>query len=143
MRGWPRRWAWRGLDPNNFAHRAQVADEWSLVHPRPRATLKDVADHVDHVRAVAGAGHVGIGGDYDGTNQLPDGLQDVSRYPALIDELLSRGWSEADIAALTRGNVLRVLREAEAASRAISARRGPSRARIGGQEPSPPLDPPA
>jgi membrane dipeptidase len=123
----------RGLDHNNFAHREQLADEWAKVHPRPRATLKDVADHVDHVRAVAGAGHVGIGGDYDGTDQLPEGLQDVSCYPALIDELLSRGWSEADIAGLTRGNVLRVLRGAEAASRAISASRGPSRARIGDQ----------
>jgi membrane dipeptidase len=121
----------RGLDSNNFAHREQVADEWAKVHPRPRATLKDVADHVDHVRAIAGARHVGIGGDYDGTDQLPDGLQDVSSYPALIDELLARGWTEADIAGLTRGNVLRVLREAEAASRAISASRGPSRARIG------------
>ncbi len=123
----------RGLDHRNFAHRAQLVDEWAQIRPQPRATLTDVADHVEHVRAVAGAGHVGIGGDYDGTDQMPEGLQDVSCYPALIDELLSRGWSEPEIAGLTRGNVLRVLREAEAASRVISARRGPSRARLGEQ----------
>ena len=123
----------RGLDHRNFAHREQLAGEWAQAHPRPNATLADVADHVDHVRAVAGAAHVGLGGDYDGTDQLPEGLEDVSCYPALIGELLSRGWSEPEIAGLTRGNVLRVLREAEAASRAISARRGPSRARLGEQ----------
>jgi membrane dipeptidase len=121
----------RGLDRNNYHHRVQLADEWAGLHSRPRATLKDVADHVDHVRAVAGVGHVGIGGDYDGTDQLPDGLEDVSCYPALIDELLSRGWSEADLAWLTSGNILRVMRDAEAASGEISARRGPSRARMG------------
>src|ERR1035437_4043501 len=123
----------RGLDPNNFADRLQLTDEWAALHPRPRAALADVADHIDHVRAVAGAEHVGIGGDYDGTDQLPDGLGDVSCYPALIGELLSRGWTEADCAKLTSRNLLRVLRDAEAASREISARRGPSRARIADQ----------
>jgi membrane dipeptidase len=121
----------RGLDHRNFAHREQLVGEWAQAHPQPNATLQDVADHVDHVRAVAGAAHVGLGGDYDGTDQLPDGLQDVSCYPALIGELLSRGWSETEIAGLTRGNILRVLREAEATSRSLSARRRPSRARIG------------
>jgi membrane dipeptidase len=123
----------RGLDHNNFAHREQLVGEWAERQPRPTATLSQVADHVDHVRAVAGVDHIGIGGDYDGTDQLPAGLEDVSCYPALIDELLSRGWSEADCAGLTGGNIVRVLREAEAASRAISARRGPSMARIGDQ----------
>lgn len=123
----------RGLDRTNYAHREQVIGGWAAVHPPPRATLQQVADHVDHVRAVAGAGHVGIGGDYDGVDQLPDGLDDVSCYPALIAELLSRGWSEADCAALTCGNILRVLREVETASGVISASRGPSRARIGEQ----------
>ena len=123
----------RGLDHRNFAHREQLAGEWAERHPRPTATLKQVADHIEHVRAVAGADHIGIGGDYDGTDQLPAGLEDVSCYPALINELLSRGWSEAHCAGLTGGNILRVLRDAEAASRAISASRGPSRARIGDQ----------
>jgi len=82
------------------------------------------------VREVAGVDHVGIGGDFDGTEDLPDGLADVSCYPALVAELLERGWSEQDCARLAGGNVLRVMREAESAATAISARRGPSLARI-------------
>ena len=125
----------RGLDPMNFGDRARLGEEWSGRHPRPAASVPEVADHVEHVRAVAGLAHVGIGGDFDGTDQLPVGLQDVSCYPALIAELLDRGWSEADCAALTSGNILRVLQEAEAAAGEISARRGPSRARIGDEQP--------
>ncbi len=89
-----------------------------------------MADHIDHVREVAGIDHVGIGGDYDGTDQLPDGLQDVSCYPALIAELLDRGWSDADCGQLASGNILRVMHEAETAATAISAARPPSLARI-------------
>jgi membrane dipeptidase len=120
----------RGLDPGDFPSRKELADERAGSHPRPVATLAQVADHVEHVREVAGIHHVGLGGDFDGTDQLPEGLRDVSCYPALVAELLGRGWSEADCGQLTCGNVLRVLREAEAASRAISQRRGPSLARI-------------
>ena len=79
---------------------------------------------------MAGVDHVGLGSDYDGVDWLPEGLEDVSRYPALIAELLDRGWSEADCGKLASGNVLRTLRDAEAAARAISARRAPSRSRI-------------
>ena len=82
-------------------------------NPEPTATLADVADHVEHVRAVAGIDHVGLGGDFDGTSRLPAGLSDVSSYPALFAELLDRGWSEADCAKLASGNILRVLRAAE------------------------------
>jgi membrane dipeptidase len=120
----------QGLDPRDFASRRQVRAEWLTGHPRPTATLTDVADHVDHVRQVAGADHVGIGGDYDGTDQVPAGLDDVSCYPALFSELLARGWSEADCGKLASGNILRVMRDAEATARAISARRGPSVARL-------------
>jgi membrane dipeptidase len=120
----------RGLDYRDIASRQQIRDEWMARHPRPLAALTDVADHVDHVRAVAGVDHVGLGGDYDGVDQLPEGLQDVSCYPALIAELTGRGWSEGDLARLTGGNILRVLRDAETAAVAISARRGPSAARI-------------
>ncbi len=120
----------RGLDPADRASRVRARAERSVTHPAPRATVAQVADHVDHVRAVAGVDHVGIGGDFDGTDELPDGLPNVSCYPALIEELLSRGWSEADCARLARQNVLRVMREAEAAAHAISARRGPCVARI-------------
>ena len=119
----------RGLDPWEPGSRA-ARQEYARRNPPPRATLAQVADHVEHVREVAGAEHVGLGGDFDGTEDLPDGLADVSCYPALIAELLERGWSEQDCARLAGGNVLRVLREAEAAAAAISARRGPSTLRI-------------
>jgi len=119
----------RGLDPWEEASRAARA-EYARSNPAPRATLAQVADHIEHVREVAGIDHVGLGGDFDGTEDLPDGLADVSCYPALIAELLERGWSEQDCARLAGGNVLRVMREAESAARAISARRGPSLARI-------------
>jgi membrane dipeptidase len=119
----------RGLDPWDQASRA-AREEYARRNPAPRATLAQVADHIEHVREVAGVDHVGIGGDFDGTEDLPDGLADVSCYPALIAELLERGWSEQDCARLAGGNVLRVMREAESAARAISARRGPSLARI-------------
>jgi membrane dipeptidase len=119
----------RGLDPWDQASRA-AREEYARRSPAPRATLAQVADHIEHVREVAGVDHVGIGGDFDGTEDLPDGLADVSCYPALIAELLERGWSEQDCARLAGGNVLRVMREAESAAGAISARRGPSLARI-------------
>ena len=81
---------------------------------RPAATVADVADHIEHVRDVAGIDHVGIGADYDGISSTPAGLEDVASYPVLIAELLRRGWSEADLAKLTNGNAFRVLRAAEA-----------------------------
>jgi membrane dipeptidase len=129
-RGLAQEMARRGLDYRDPARRQEVRDDWAARQPRPGATLADVADHVDHVRAVAGVDHVGLGGDYDGVDRLPAGLEDVSCYPALIAELAGRGWSEVDLARLTGGNILRVLRDAEGAAAAISVRRGPSAARI-------------
>jgi membrane dipeptidase len=82
------------------------------------------------VREVAGIDHIGVGGDYDGVDRLPDGLQDVSCYPALIAALLERGWSEEDCGKLANGNLVRVLHDAETAAGQIQARRGPSAARI-------------
>ncbi len=120
----------RGLDHKDISSRKQLLAAWAAGHPRPAAALSQVADHIDHVREVAGVGHVGLGGDYDGTDQLPEGLQDVSCYPALIAELQRRGWTEADCGQLASGNILRVMREAAAAAESISARRGPSQARI-------------
>ena len=121
----------RGLDPKDAGMRAAAAAEYVTDHPRPRATLAQVADHVEHVRRVAGMDHVGIGGDYDGADDVPDGLEDVACYPALIAELLDRGWRQDDCVRLIGGNVVRVLREAEAMSRSLSARRGPSTGSIG------------
>jgi membrane dipeptidase len=120
----------QGLDPRDPSSRRQAGPQWLAAHPRPAATLADVADHADHVREVAGIEHIGLGGDYDGVDQLPEGLADVSRYPALIAELRDRGWSDADCGALASGNILRVLRDAEAAAAEISATRPPSAARI-------------
>ncbi|MFI8261636.1 MULTISPECIES: dipeptidase [unclassified Streptomyces] len=96
--------------------------------PRPVATAATVADHLDHMREVAGVDHIGIGGDYDGTAFTPAGLDDVAGYPNLIAELLARGWSRADLAKLTWSNAVRALRDAEAVARELSASRGPSNA---------------
>jgi membrane dipeptidase len=110
--------------------RAAAVAAWRAENPMPVVTVADVADHVDHVRDVAGIDHVGIGGDFDGVHDLPAGLDDVSCYPALLAELADRGWGDADLVALAGGNVLRVLRDAEAVSRDLRARRGPSLATL-------------
>ena len=86
---------------------------WLAEHPRPEVTLAQVADHVEHAREVAGIDHIGLGGDYDGVDVQPAQLADVSGYPRLLGELAGRGWSRADLEALTGRNILRVLRAAE------------------------------
>jgi membrane dipeptidase len=82
----------------------------------PRPTIAEVADHVEHIARVAGHDHVGIGGDFDGSVIWPIGLEDVSGYPRLFAELVRRGWSDGHLAQLAGGNVLRVMRAAEAVS---------------------------
>jgi membrane dipeptidase len=84
----------------------------------PLPSVADVADHVDHVREVAGLDHVGLGGDYDGTDVLPQGLQDVSGYPRLFDELRRRGYAEDDLHRIGSGNVLRAMRDMESVASA-------------------------
>ncbi len=106
----------RGLDPRSFDQLQSIEPGWEAAHPRPQATLSQVADHIDHVRRVAGVEHVGLGGDFDGTTDVTVGLEDVSTYPALFAELLARGWTEPDCAALAGGNLLRALRAAESAA---------------------------
>jgi membrane dipeptidase len=108
----------RGLDPRDFGQLFSIRSEWQAVYPQPTATLAQVADHVEHVAEVAGVGHVGLGGDFDGTLDVTAGLEDVSTYPALFAELLDRGWTEPDCAALAGGNLLRALRAAESFARA-------------------------
>ena len=107
----------RGEDPRDWSLHMAAAARHARTDPAPLATIAQVADHIEHVREVAGVEHIGIGGDFDGCDMMPVGLQDVTGYPALIAELIGRGWSEADLAALTRGNIIRVLREAEATAR--------------------------
>ena len=87
---------------------------WEQAHPAPLATVSEVADHVDHIAKVAGYDHVGIGGDLDGIDAAPAGLGTVSGYPLLFAELIRRGWSDQNLAKLAGGNVLRVMRQAEA-----------------------------
>ena len=89
-------------------------EAWEVSHPRPGATVGQVADHVEHVIRVAGIDHVGIGGDYDGVDALPTGLEDVSKYPALFTELARRGYSARDLAKIANGNMMRVMKAAEA-----------------------------
>lgn len=101
----------RGLDYKSMASREQLED-WVTANPMPTASYTEVADHVDHVRNVAGVDHVGIGGDYDGVGSLPFGLADVTGYPVLFAELLDRGWDAADLGKLASRNILRVLRDA-------------------------------
>jgi len=103
----------RGLDPRDLHLVQRIRPEWEAAHPLPQATLAQVADHIEHVRQVAGVEHVGLGGDFDGTPDVTVGLEDVSAYPALFAELLARGWTEPDCAALAGGNLLRALRAAE------------------------------
>jgi membrane dipeptidase len=86
---------------------------YRLRHPRPEATVADLADHVEHIRRIAGIDNVAIGGDYDGTSELPVGMEDVTGYPLLFAELIRRGWTDAELMQLAGGNILRVLREAE------------------------------
>ena len=96
----------------------------------PRPTLADVADHIDHIRNLIGIDYIGLGGDYDGMPPGPVGLEDVSTYPALLIELLRRGYSDADIAKIAGRNILRVMQDVETVARKEQARRLPSNAQI-------------
>jgi membrane dipeptidase len=120
----------QGLDYRNLAARTEVRGQWIADNPQPAATLADVVAHAEHVREVAGSDHIGLGGDYDGVDVQPAGLEDVSCYPALIAALLDKGWTEEDCGKLASGNLVRVLREAEAAARRLQESRRPSFARI-------------
>jgi membrane dipeptidase len=103
---------------------------WLAEHPGPVATLGDVADHIDHLSEVAGPDHVGIGSDFDGGELLPVGLEDVSCFPALIGELLRRGYTEAEVRGIAGGNILRVMRVAETTAERLQSERPPSEATI-------------
>lgn len=104
----------RAAGVTDIAVREAMADELIQSLDVPSPPLSVVADHVEHVAAVAGHDHVGLGGDYDGNTFWPQGMEDVSSYPALFAELLRRGWSEDHLAGLANGNIRRVLRDAEA-----------------------------
>lgn len=110
---------------------AQTAiDTWNKANPS-HSTLSQVADHVDYIRKVAGIDHIGIGSDFDGIDgEAPAGLEDVSKYPALVAELLRRGYSDADIEKIIGGNILRVLAQSEQVAARLQKQRGPSAATL-------------
>jgi membrane dipeptidase len=103
---------------------------WEQAHPKPPVTLAEVADHIEHIRRVAGVEHVGVGSDFDGIPETPAGLEGVDKFPALLAELARRGWSDAELAQLAGGNLLRALGEAERVSARLRATRGPSAATL-------------
>lgn len=93
---------------------------WDENNPLPKADIGDMADHIDHVRSIAGVASIGIGGDYDGIPFAPDGLEDVSTYPALFKELARRGYTQSELELISFGNMMRVMRAAEAVKARLS-----------------------
>ena len=119
----------RRFPTDTIAQRREFA-AWRQSHPRPRATLADVANQIEHVRQVAGIDHVGIGSDLDGVTETVVGLEDVSTFPALLAELARRGWSDGDLRKLAGENVLRAFKQAEMVSARLRKLRSPSIATI-------------
>ncbi len=111
----------QGVDPRDL----DAMDDFTKTYPVPApvATIDDVVAHLEHAREVAGIDHLGLGGDYDGVDVLPEGLEDVSGYPRLLDALRQRGWSASDLDQLTHGNISRVLRGAEDVAVSLAAGR--------------------
>lgn len=104
----------QGIATSDWAAMRAFREAYAAEHPAPVATIDDVVAHCEHIREVAGIDHIGLGGDYDGVDSLPRGLEDVTGYPRLLASLADRGWSDDDLAKLTSRNALRVLRDVEA-----------------------------
>lgn len=113
----------KALHPGDPERVKRELEAWTQAHPVPRATLAQVAGHVEHVRKVAGIDHVGIGSDFDGITSVPLGLEGVGDFPALLAELLRRGWTDAEVKKLAGENALRVFREAESVARRLKKER--------------------
>ena len=120
-----RRMAQQQLAGDSAAIR-RLVDEWSAKIPRPKVTIADVANHIDHVKQVAGVDHVGIGSDFDGITDTVEGLEDVATFPALFAELARRGWTERELRKLAGENVLRVMAQAEQVAARLRKTRPPS-----------------
>jgi membrane dipeptidase len=118
----------KAASPNDAAAVKAGVDAWTAANPAPAATIGEVADHVDHIRKIAGIDHIGIGSDFDGITQTVKDLDNVSTYPRLTAELLRRGYSDEDVKKILGLNVLRVMREAEKVSKRLQSERGPSTA---------------
>ncbi len=114
------------LYPNDPKKVDDGVEEWKKTNPRPKhATLSDVADHIDHIRKVVGSDYIGIGADYEGFSNPPTGLEDVTKYPNLLAELLRRGYSKDEIKKIAGKNVLRVMRQAEKVSAELQKKSSP------------------
>ena len=120
----------RGVAGSTVESVTKAMDAWRAANPVPAATLSQVADHIDHIRKVAGIDHVGIGGDFDGITSVPKGLEDVSTYPALTAELLRRGYKDEDVKKILGLNTLRVMRKVEQTAARLQKERGPSSEKI-------------
>jgi membrane dipeptidase len=101
-------------------------DDWDKEHPAPRAAVSDAANHIDHIKKVAGIDHIGLGGDFDGITSVPLGLEDVSKYPALTAELLRRGYKDDEVKKILGLNILRVMRQVEKVSARLQKERAAS-----------------
>ena len=123
--------------PNDPAAVNRGMDAWRKANPTPRATIAQVADHIEHIRKVAGIDHIGLGGDFDGITEVVQGLEDVSTYPALTAELLKRGYSDDDVKKVIGLNVLRAWKQAERVSADLRKQRGPSTATLKGLDGTP------
>jgi len=117
--------------PNDTVSWNRELAAWDSTHPMPRATLSQVADHIEHIKRLAGPDHIGIGGDFDGIDEVIVGLEDVSTYPALFAELSRRGWTELDLRKLAGENILRVLERADVVAKRLQKERKPSTKTIG------------
>ena len=106
------------LNPGDPDAAAKALKDWVAAHPSPHGTLAQVADHIDHIRQIAGIDHIGLGGDFDGMPAGVDGLEDVSKYPALFAELARRGYTQSDLEKIASRNLIRVLRATEAVAKA-------------------------
>lgn len=116
----------RAQYPSNQAYLNAAHERWIAENPEPRATLAQVADHIDHIRKVAGIDHIGLGGDFDGITSVVQGLEDVSKYPYLTAELLRRGYKDEEIKKILGLNLLRAWRQAEQVAARLQKTRGPS-----------------
>ncbi len=121
-----REWKPVGVEETDTAAVKSQRAEWLKANPAPKATLSQVADHIEHVKKIAGADHVGIGSDFDGIDTTPTGLEDVSTFPGLFAELIRRGWSDDDLKKLARYNILRVLKENEQVAARLQKTKRPS-----------------
>jgi membrane dipeptidase len=128
--GWREAVHLRAAHPDDPSGVRDAMEAWFATHPDPPASVSDVANHIDHVRTVAGIDHIGIGSDFDGAGTMPEGLGDVAGYPMLFAELAERGYAEDELMKVAGGNVLRVIRDAERIAERLQTERAPSLATI-------------